>query len=46
VEPSKPTERPSKRFKDAMRKILSVPKKELVRREHEYKKQRNAGKAK
>jgi hypothetical protein len=42
VPQSKPveSEKPSERFKNAMRQILSVPKTELARREAEYKKQR------
>jgi len=40
VPPTKPVEKPSERFKSAMRQILSVPKNELIKREAEYKKSR------
>jgi hypothetical protein len=43
VEPPKPTEsKPAERFVAAMKKIVSVPKTELIRREAEYKKARKA----
>jgi hypothetical protein len=44
VPQSKPTtaEKPSEKFKSAMRKILSVPKSELLKREAAYKKARGA----
>lgn len=35
-------QKPSERFKNAMRKILSVPKAELSRREAEYRRDRKA----
>jgi hypothetical protein len=41
VPKSKPIEKPSERFKDAMRHILSVPKSELLKREAEYRNQRS-----
>jgi hypothetical protein len=37
-------EKPSDKFRNAMRQILSVPKNELDRRQAEYKKQRKAKK--
>lgn len=37
-------EKPSEKFRKAMRQILSVPKKELERREVAYKKERKASK--
>lgn len=37
---AKPAEKPSEKFRKAMRQILAVPKAELQRRESEYKKQR------
>jgi hypothetical protein len=36
--------KPSEQFVKAMQRILSVPKKEIVRREKEYRKQRAASK--
>jgi len=39
------SEKPSQRFKKAMRQILSVPKAELDRREAEYKRERKARKS-
>jgi len=38
--PTATEQKPSEKFKKAMLKILSVPKKELDRREAEYKQQR------
>ncbi|HEV3393478.1 MAG TPA: hypothetical protein VG103_08230 [Chthoniobacterales bacterium] len=38
--PTATEQKPSDKFKKAMRQILSVPKKELDRRELEYKEQR------
>ena len=40
METVKPNDKPSDKFRKAMRQILSVPKKELERRETEYKKER------
>lgn len=38
--PTQQVQRPSEKFRKAMRQILSVPKSELERREAEYKKAR------
>jgi len=38
--PTATEQKPSEKFQKAMQKILSVPKKELERRELEYKQQR------
>jgi hypothetical protein len=38
--PTATEQKPSEKFKKAMKQILSVPKKELDRREAEYKEQR------
>jgi len=38
--PTATEQKPSEKFRNAMKQILSVPKKELARRELEYKEQR------
>jgi hypothetical protein len=40
IMPTATEQRPSEKFRKAMKQILSVPKKELERRELEYKQQR------
>jgi hypothetical protein len=41
MEPAPREEKPSERFVAAMKKIVSIPKQELRRREAEYQKQRS-----
>ena len=45
-EAAQPEPHPFEKLKDAMREILTVPKAEVLRREAEYKRQRQAEKKK